>query len=162
MHIRPKYLLLHFLTLLLLPILTLAAESYPAKVIGITDGDTLKVLTSQKQQVKIRLAEIDTPERKQPWGNKAKQALSDLTFQKMVTVQPVTTDRYGRLVAHIYVGSLNVNREMVRTGNAWVYRKYMRDESMLDVEEQARNDKRGLWSLPLSDRLPPWEWRKIR
>ncbi|MBT3094603.1 MAG: thermonuclease family protein [Candidatus Thiodiazotropha sp. (ex Lucina pensylvanica)] len=148
------------LTLLLLPILTFAAESYPAKVIGITDGDTLKVLTSQKKQVKIRLAEIDTPERKQPWGNKAKQSLSDLTFQKMVTVQPVTTDRYGRLVAHILVDGLNVNRELVRTGNAWVYRKYMRDETLLDVEAEARNAKRGLWGLPEFQRIPPWEWRR--
>jgi endonuclease YncB( thermonuclease family) len=148
------------LTLLLAPLLIHAAEPYSAKVIGITDGDTLKVLTDQRKQVKIRLAEIDTPERKQPWGNKAKQALSDLTFQRMVTVMPVTTDRYGRTVAHLLVSDLNVNREMVRTGNAWVYRKYLRDKSLLDVEADAKNANQGLWGLPEFQRVPPWEWRR--
>jgi micrococcal nuclease len=148
------------LTLLLAPLLIHAAEPYSAKVIGITDGDTLKVLTDQRKQVKIRLAEIDTPEGKQPWGNKARQALSDLTFRRVVTVMPVTTDRYGRTVAHILVSDLNVNREMVRTGNAWVYRKYLRDKSLLDVEADAKKANLGLWGLPEFQRVPPWEWRK--
>jgi endonuclease YncB( thermonuclease family) len=148
------------LTILLFPLLVHAVEPYSAKVIGITDGDTIKVLTDQKKQVKIRLAEIDTPERKQPWGNKARQALSDLTFRRMVTVMPVTTDRYGRTVAHILVSDLNVNREMVRTGNAWVYRKYLRDKSLLDVEADAKKANRGFWGLPEIQRVPPWEWRK--
>lgn len=133
---------------------------FSANVIGITDRDTLKVLYAKKQQIKIRLAEIDTPEKKQPWGQKAKQALSNLTFQKTIRVKPITKDRYGRLVAHIVVDGINVNREMIRTGNAWVYRKYMRDESLLDLEAKAREAKRGLWGLPEVQRMPPWEWRK--
>jgi len=148
------------LTLLLFPLLTLVEEAYQAKVIAISDGDTLKVLTLKKKQIKIRLAEIDTPEREQPWGNRAKQALFDLTFQKMVTVHPVTTDRYGRTVAHILVDGLNVNREMVKTGNAWVYRQYLKDTSLLDLEAEARQAKRGLWRLPEARRVPPWEWRR--
>ncbi len=148
------------IVVLLLPVVCLGGTPFVAKVVSITDGDTLKVLDSEKQQIKIRLAEIDTPERKQPWGNRAKQALSELTFQKMVTVQPETKDRYGRTVAQILVGGMNVNREMVRTGNAWVYRKYMRDKSLLDLEAKAQKAKRGLWSLPESQRLPPWEWRR--
>jgi endonuclease YncB( thermonuclease family) len=75
-------------------------------------------------------------------------------------VMPVTTDRYGRTVAHILVSDLNVNREMVRTGNAWVYRKYLRDKSLLDVEADAKNANQGLWGLPEFQRVPPWEWRK--
>lgn len=136
-----------------------ASEPYTAKVIHISDGDTIKVLTENKEQIKIRLAEIDTPERKQPWGNKAKQALSEFTSQKMVTVSPVTTDRYGRTIAHIYVGDLNVNKEMVRTGNAWVYRKYLKDNSLLAIEAEAMEAKRGLWALAEAERVPPWEWR---
>ena len=146
--------------ILFLPTLAIASEPFEGKVIGITDGDTLKVLTDQKRQVKIRLAEIDTPEKKQPWGNRAKQALSDLTFGKRVSVHPVTTDRYGRTVAHIYVDGKNVNREMVKGGNAWVYRKYLRDESLLAVEAAAKSAKLGLWGLPESQRTAPWEWRR--
>jgi len=78
----------------------------------------------------------------------------------MVTVQPVTTDRYGRTVAHILVDGMNVNREMVRTGDAWVYRKYLKEYSLLDLEAEARDAKRGLWRLPEFQRVPPWEWRK--
>jgi len=97
-----------------------AAEGpYKAKVIGITDGDTLKVLTNESQQVKIRLAEIDCPEKKQPWGNKAKQALSASTFQKMVTIDPVTKDRYGRTVAIVFVDGESVNKALVQQGHCW-------------------------------------------
>jgi endonuclease YncB( thermonuclease family) len=77
-----------------------------------------------------------------------------------LTVQPVTTDRYGRTVAHILVSGLNVSREMVRTGNAWVYRQYLKDESLLEVEADAKRANRGLWGLPEFQRVPPWEWRK--
>lgn len=134
--------------------------SFDGKVIGISDGDTVKVLTGNKRIIKIRLAEIDTPEKKQPWGKNAKKALSKLIFQKNVTVKPVTKDRYGRTVAHIFYGQKNINKEMVRTGHAWVYRKYMKDESLLEDENIARQNKLGLWGLPESQRLPPWQWRK--
>lgn len=146
-----------FLVGLLLP---LSALAFPAKVVGVTDGDTVKVLTVDRKLLKIRLAEIDTPERKQPWGTRAKQALSDLVFGKSVEVQPVTVDRYGRTVAHLYLGDLNINKEMVRTGNAWAYRKYLRDKSLLDLEATAKNQKKGFWSLPDAQRVPPWNWRR--
>jgi endonuclease YncB( thermonuclease family) len=136
------------------------AEPYSAKVIGITDGDTLKVLTNQNQQVKIRLSEIDCPERKQPWGNKAKQALSDFTFQKTVTIDPVTKDRYGRTVATVLVDGKNVNKALVQEGHCWVYRKYVQDSEFFDLENEAKANKRGLWGLSETERMPPWEWRK--
>ena len=93
--------------LLLFPLLAVAQE---VKVISITDGDTVKVLTQDKQQIKVRLAEIDTPERMQPYGKKAKQALSSMVFGKTVDLHTVTIDRYGRTVGHLFVGSLNVKR----------------------------------------------------
>ncbi len=132
------------------------------KVVGITDGDTLKILTADKKTVKIRLSEIDTPERRQPYGKRAKQALSDLAFQKPVAVRVVTIDRYKRTVGRIYVGDLDVSAELVRRGAAWVYRKYAKDRNLYVLEDQARSEKRGLWGLPEAQRVPPWEWRRKR
>src|SRR5215475_8083042 len=105
---------------------TAAAEGLPGKVVGITDGDTITVMVDRRP-IKVRLAEIDTPERGQPWANRAKQALSDKVFGQVVQLQVVDTDRYGRTVARVYRDGRDINREMVREGNAWVYRKYLRD-----------------------------------
>jgi endonuclease YncB( thermonuclease family) len=135
------------------------ATTYTGKVISIADGDTLRILY-RDGQLKIRLAEIDTPERKQPWGNRARQALSDKVFGKIVDVVEIDRDRYGRIVGRIYLDGRDINREMVAEGHAWVYRKYMRDESLLTDEAVAREAGRGLWSLPEAKRVPPWEWRR--
>ena len=150
------------LTFLLLCVMTCASYGVIAgelrgNVVGISDGDTLKLLVG-KETVKVRLAEIDTPEKSQPWGNRAKQALGNKVFRKDVRVQVVTKDRYGRTVGHIWLGSRDINREMVREGHAWVYRRYMKDKSLLDDEAYAKNNGLGLWSLP--DAVPPWEWRR--
>jgi endonuclease YncB( thermonuclease family) len=137
----------------------LTPDVIQGKVVGITDGDTLTILMDSKQY-KIRLAEIDTPERNQPYGSKAKDVLSDLVFNKEVKAEVQDVDRYGRYVARIYVGELDVSREMVRLGAAWVYRQYLRDKSLLEVEAGAKVAKRGLWSLPEAQKIPPWEWRR--
>lgn len=135
------------------------AAEIAGRVVGIADGDTLTVLNEARQQVKVRLAEIDTPEARQPYGTRARQALSDLAFGKMVRVAVQDTDRYGRTVGRVYAGSVDVNAEMVRQGAAWVYRQYSRDPSLLRLEEEARAARRGLWALPEAERTPPWEWR---
>ncbi len=129
-------------------------------VVGISDGDTFTLLTSDKQQVKIRLAEIDAPESGQPYGNKSKQALSGLIFGKDVRVDVQTTDRYGRTVGRPYVGNLDVCEEMVRVGAAWVYRQYVVDESLFDIENDAREARRGIWGLSESEQVEPWNWRR--
>ena len=90
--------------------------TYTGQVIAITDGDTIKILTSTQQQIKVRLAEIDTPERRQPYGKKAKQVLSDKIHGKQVTVVKVTIDRYKRLVGKVYLGDRYINAEMVADG----------------------------------------------
>lgn len=110
----------------------------------------------------MRLAEIDTPEKGQPYGQRSKQALSSLIGGKAVTVDVETRDRYQRLVGRVYQGGVDVNREMVKIGAAWVYRDYLRDQSLLSIESEARDNKRGLWAMPESERIPPWEWRKIK
>lgn len=149
---------------LLLATLALAAPAWAevitGEVVAIADGDTLTLLTSAKQQIKIRLAEIDTPESRQPYGQKAKQALADLTFRKQVTADVESIDRYGRSIARISVNGVDVNRALVESGAALVYRTYNRDKSLLKVEAEARKAKRGLWALPESERVAPWDWRK--
>ncbi len=136
------------------------AADLSGRVIGITDGDTVTLLTSDKQQVRIRLAEIDAPESGQPYGNKSKQKLSELIFGKDVRVVVQTTDRYGRTVGRPYAGDLDVCEEMVRAGAAWVYRQYVIDKSLFDIEIEAREAKRGIWGLSEAQNMPPWEWRR--
>ncbi len=130
------------------------------QVVGVTDGDTVKVLTKKKQVEKVRLAEIDTPEKKQPWGKKAKQALSDMVFKKIVRIERLNKDRYGRTIGRLYIDGKSINRAMVRQGHAWVYRRYLKDRSLLDDEAYARQNRLELWQLPQSQRIAPWEWRK--
>jgi endonuclease YncB( thermonuclease family) len=113
-----------------------------------------------ERPIKIRLAEIDTPERGQPWAARAKQALSDTVFRKQVDVRVVDTDRYGRTVGLVWIGDRPINREMVRKGHAWVYRKYLRDETLLNDEAHAREADVWLWSLPEAQRVPSWQWRR--
>ena len=93
-------------------------------------------------------------------GSRAKQALSDKVFGRVVDVVEVDRDRYGRVVGRIYLSSRDINRELVAEGHAWVYRKYMRDETLLADEAAARDAGLGLWSLPEAERVPPWEWRR--
>ena len=112
--------------LLALASLATSAADLTGKVVGISDGDTLTLLVpdgASFKQVKVRLGEIDTPESKQPYGQRAKQALSDLAYNQQARVVVQDTDRYGRTVGRVYVGSLDVNAEMIRQGAAWAYRQ---------------------------------------
>ncbi len=139
---------------------TAIAADLTGKVVGVHDGDTLTLLVTGNQQVKVRLGEIDTPELAQPYGQKAKQALSDLAFSKTAKVVVQDTDRYGRTVGRVYVGSTDVNAELVKQGAAWVYRQYLKDSSLIGLEDAAKAANQGLWALPASQRVPPWDWRK--
>jgi micrococcal nuclease len=98
------------------------AQTYQGKVVGVSDGDTLIVLTPEKQPIKVRLTEIDAPEKSQAYGQRSKQSLSDLVFGKQVRVEQQDRDRYGRVVGKVYVGSLDVNAEQVKRGMAGLAR----------------------------------------
>lgn len=135
-----------------------AAEVLRGRVVGVTDGDTLTLLTPEGVQVKVRLAEIDAPEKAQPFGQRSKESLSELVFGKKVELQVQSTDRYGRTVGYVMVDAMNVNLEQVKRGMAWAYRQYLRDQEMLMAEEIAKEAKRGLWSQPKP--IPPWEYRR--
>jgi micrococcal nuclease len=128
-----------------------------AAVIGISDGDTLTVLHEQ-QQIKVRLAEIDAPEKAQAFGARAKQSLSDLCFGKQAEVVPQSSDRYGRTVARVRCDGIDANAEQVRRGMAWVFDRYVTDRSLYALQDEARTARRGLWSDPAP--VPPWEWRR--
>lgn len=130
-----------------------------AVVVGISDGDTLTVLHDQ-QPIKVRLAEIDAPEKAQAFGSRAKQSLSDMCFGKTAEVSTQTRDRYGRTVARVRCDGIDANAEQVRRGMAWVYTKYSRDPSFPPLEQEARAERRGLWADAYP--VPPWEWRHMK
>ena len=136
------------------------ASDINCRVVAIVDGDTFKCLNASNEQVKVRMAEIDAPESKQPYGTRARQALSEMVFGKEVSLQVRDTDRYGRTVARVFEGQVDVNAELVSKGAAWVYRQYSRDRQLLILESEARVAGRGVWSLPEAERMPPWEWRR--
>ena len=148
-----------FLALLFLPVFAVAEEII-GHVVGVADGDTLTLLVEGHEQIKVRLAEIDAPEKSQPFGQRSKQSLSDLCFDKEAVLEKTATDRYGRTVAKVTCEGVNANAEQIRVGLAWAYRKYLRDQSLLDLESEAREAKRGLWvdSKPVA----PWDFRKLK
>ena len=143
------------------------ADTLIGKVVGITDGDTITVLDEdQQKERKIRLMGIDTPEKAQPFGQNAKQSLSDLVFGRSVNVEWQKLDRYERIVGKVLINGQDANLEQVRRGLAWHYKKYEREQEPLDratysqAEIEARMSNRGLWSDPTP--IPPWDWRKSK
>lgn len=151
-----------FLLLLLAFVSPACASEYPAKVVGVSDGDTLTVLVAGNRQVKVRLHGIDAPETGQDFGSRAKQIASEMAFGKQVTVREVGRDRYGRTVAEVILpDERSLNREMVRSGMAWWFRRYApADRELASLEAEARAAKRGLWAQ--AEAVPPWGWRNGR
>ncbi len=130
------------------------------RVTEVTDGDTIHVALASGPIV-VRLHSIDTPERSQPWGQQATAALARRLPQgAQVTLQPITQDEYDRLVAVVYLDDENLNAWMVQQGHAWAYRRYLDDAQYCAWEQQARVSGLGIWSLPPSKRIAPWEYRK--
>jgi endonuclease YncB( thermonuclease family) len=145
-----------FLILLLISAITYAGE-WTGTVIGITDGDTATVLNAENQSIKVRLVEIDAPESKQAFGNRAKQSLAELCFKKPVVVMDKGHDRYKRTLGRLICDGVDANAEQVKRGMAWAYRKYLKDSSILDLETLAKNGQVGLWAD--INPTPPWEFR---
>ena len=144
---------------LLLPALVLAT-SFTGKVVQASDGDTILVMREGRAE-KVRLAGIDCPELNQPYGQAAKRFVLQVAAQQTVTVQAVTTDRYGRTVGEVVLpDGRSLNQEVVRAGYAWWYRKYSDDATLEALEAEARLARRGLWAEV--DPVPPWEWRRMQ
>nr|WP_315425959.1 thermonuclease family protein [uncultured Pseudomonas sp.] len=134
-----------------------ARADFTGPVIAILDGDTIDVLID-RQPVRVRLAQIDAPEKRQAFGTRSRQALSALVFRQSVTIADAGRDRYGRVLGTVYVSGVNVNAELVRQGMAWVYRQYATDRSLFALEDEARAGRRGLWADPSP--VPPWQFRR--
>ena len=155
-----------FVCLLLALACTAHAETVTGRVVGVADGDTITVLDADKVQHKIRLAGIDAPEKKQPFGNRSKESLSALTFDKTVNVETDKRDKYGRQVGKVLVNGQDVNLVQVERGMAWFYRQYQREQSPNDrrlyetAEDAAKAEKRGLWRD--ADPVAPWEFRHAK
>lgn len=132
---------------------------FQARVTSITDGDTLTVLHN-RQQIRIRLYGIDCPERGQPFHSRATQRAAALAHRQIVTVQPESRDRYGRLVAWVVLpDGRSLNETLVAEGFAWYFRRYApRNTRLAQLEQSARHARRGLWQDP--EPIPPWEWRR--
>ena len=149
----------------------LACAAAPATttclVVRIADGDTLTArcgAPGDYQQVKVRLAEIDAPEKAQPFGERSRQSLAAMCAGEQAVLRPTTTDRYGRTVARVECRGRDANSEQVRAGMAWAYTQYQTDPAIPRLELQARRARTGLWSDlgTAAEPAPPWEWRKAR
>lgn len=140
------------------------ADVLEGKVVGVSDGDTVKILTVEKREEKIRLQGIDAPEKKQAFGAKAKQFLSDQVFGQQVKVEFSKRDRYGRILGKIVKAGKDVNLATLEAGMAWHYRFFAKDlpegdrAPYLQAEERARVAKLGLWID--KDPTPPWDFRR--
>jgi endonuclease YncB( thermonuclease family) len=135
------------------------------RVVGVSDGDTITVLDDAKTQHKIRFAGIDAPEKGQAFGERSKQSLSALVFQKRVEARCHKKDRYGREVCAVFVSLRDVGLEQIRQGMAWHYKEYQHEQTTQDrlvyrdEEENAKARRVGLWKD--AKPVPPWEWRKL-
>jgi micrococcal nuclease len=135
------------------------AQTYEGKVIKVTDGDSINILYEGKP-LRIRLAEIDAPERGQPFWKRSREALADYVAGKEVKVVEIDIDRYKRVVGQVYIGDFWVNGALVSEGYAYVYPKYATTMKLYNFEAEAQENKAGIWKLPEGERVKPWEWRK--
>ena len=152
-----------------------SATTITGRVVGVADGDTITVLDAEKTQHKIRVAGIDAPEKRQPFGQRSKTSMSNLVFGKDVEVVTNKRDRYGRLIGKVMVAdpsctahacpkTLDAGLAQLTTGMAWWYRHYAREQSAEDAgayefaEQEARARHVGLWRD--ANPTAPWDWRR--
>jgi endonuclease YncB( thermonuclease family) len=149
--------MMKYIVWLLLSLLLTADKSINGKVVKVTDGDTVTVLTSNNKQEKVRLDGIDAPEKGQDFAEKSKQYLSSLVAGKSVRVEYKSKDRYGRILGTVYVGNLNVNEAMVREGLAWQY-YYNKNANYRKLQAEAKAKKLNIWSV--KNPVYPYDFRK--
>ncbi|WP_153785391.1 thermonuclease family protein [Pseudomonas sp. EMN2] len=135
-----------------------AAGDFHGKAVRVLDGDTVDVLTAQNQTVRVRLANIDAPEKSQAFGQRSRQNLTSLIAGRMVDVHVQNQDQYGRKVGRVVADGVEANTEQVRAGLAWVYTRYNQDRRLPAIEAQAKREQLGLWSDPQP--LEPWMYRR--
>jgi endonuclease YncB( thermonuclease family) len=144
--------------LLLLSISPSRATEFTGRVVSIKDGDTIEVLHNRRAD-RIRLTGIDCPEKKQAFGQRAKQATSTMSFGQTVTIHSTGKDRYERILDTVVLPSgRNLNQELVKAGWYWWYRKHAPGDAVIEgLENEAREARKGLWAD--LHPIPPWKWR---
>ena len=150
-----------FIFLFVFICVSLHSQTYKtAKVVGIKDGDTVVVLDSLNNQITLRLAEVDTPEKNQPFGTKAKQFTSDQIYLKTIKYVVTDTDRYGRSITMIYYDEDNkyLSAEIIKAGMGWHYKRYSSSKELALLEDNAKKNKIGLWID--TNPIAPWDFRK--
>jgi len=146
--------------ILFLILLTSSAQAMQATVVSVVDGDTLKVVNANGQAT-IRLYGVDSPEKKQPFGLAAKSFTSSFVEGKPVEITPMDTDRYGRTVAVIKIGTQCLQEQLLLSGYAWVYPQYCLKpfcSTWTTFQDISVGNRVGLWADPSP--VQPWEWRK--
>jgi endonuclease YncB( thermonuclease family) len=128
-------------------------------VVRIVDGDSLIVL-GQRQEIRVRLKEIDAPEMKQAFGKRSRQSLAQICEKKSARVTWTDKDRNGRTLGRVWCGGVDANAEQVRWGMAWVFDRYVKDSSLYPLQDAARSARLGLWADTAP--VPPWEWRAAK
>ncbi|MES2318848.1 MAG: thermonuclease family protein [Pseudomonadota bacterium] len=134
----------------------MSAQEY--RVVKIADGDTLTALSPSMEQLKCRLYGIDAPEKKQAFGQASKLSLAQLSFGRTAQIDVVGRDRYGRSLCRIAVAGVDVNKEQIARGMAWMYRRYAKDPSYSDAEGTAQSLRIGIWRD--AQPVPPWDFRR--
>lgn len=135
----------------------IGSATIKGKVVKVTDGDSITILTEGNRQVKIRLDGIDCPERGQDYGTKATDFTKELCAGKDVIIDSIGIDRYRRVLGIVWVDSINVNEALLINGLAWRY-KYNKSEYYLSLEQEARAQKLNIWSM--KNPVAPWDFRK--
>jgi endonuclease YncB( thermonuclease family) len=134
------------------------AAGRPAwRVVTVHDGDTVTCADPAGREEKIRLVGIDAPEYHQPYGRAAREALAAKLAAGGVRVESTARDQHGRLLATLFVGDRDINRELVADGLAWTFGGFAPDEELLALEAEARRQRRGLWADPRP--VAPADWR---
>lgn len=136
------------------------AATFTGRVVQVADGDTLPVRLPDGESRRVRLAEIDAPEKDQPYADRSRRELARRVVGRTIEVAQTDTDDYGRAVGRVFVDGRDVNRELVADGAAWAFRRYLRDPTLVQVELTARSRGVGLWSEPPERTVAPWQWRE--
>ena len=153
-----------FVIFIVFTTINVLAETIKGKIIRVIDGDTVIARTVDNKKIKIRLSGIDAPEKKQSHGIEAKNFLKNLISSKIVKISISKKDKYKRYLGMIFLNKTNINLELVKSGNAWAYRRYLKkmnkkmEEAFIKAESLAQYEKNGLWKKPSP--IPPWIWRK--
>jgi micrococcal nuclease len=148
-------------TMLVLLILSgpLACFAWEGRVTEVIRADEIRVIREGTSE-RIRLYGIDAPVDPQPFGREALLYTTERVRGRTVEIQPLIRDHLDRIIAWVWIDGESLNRELLKKGMVWWYKKYLPFEKELELlEQEAREAKIGLWAKP--DPVPPWEFQSL-